>query len=132
MKRVLVDTNIIIDFLRRKDKKNSIFYKVFYKEKNKPIISLTTITELWAGKSIEKKESLKFIEGLVKNCEIFLPSLKTAKLAGKILRQTNYQIPFQDAQIASLTLENNLPLLTLDKKDFKRIKGIKHFQPKTD
>ena len=127
MKKVLVDTSVIIDFLRRKDKENSVFYKTFFKEKDKPTISLTTITELWAGKSMEKKESLKFVEGLVGNCEILPPSLNTAKLAGKILRRSNYQISFQDAQIASLALENNLLLLTLDKKDFRRIKKIKYF-----
>jgi len=80
---------------------------------------------------MEKEESLKFIEGLVGNCEILPPGLNTAKLAGKILRQSNYQISFQDAQIASLALENNLPLLTLDKKDFKKIKGIKLFKTLT-
>ena len=128
MKKVLVDTSIFIDFLRRKDKENSIFYKVFSQEKNKPVISLTTITELWAGKSTEKKENLKFIEGLVENCEIVLPTLKTAKIAGKILRQTNYQISFQDAQISSLALENKLPILTLNEKDFRKIKKIKLFK----
>ena len=127
MKKILVDTSVIIDFLRRKDKENSAFYKTFFKKNNKPTISLTTITELWAGKSMEKKESLKFIKELVVNCEILPSSSNTAKLAGKILRRSNYQISFQDAQIASLALENNLPLLTLDKKDFGKIKGIKYF-----
>ena len=125
MKKVLVDTNIIIDFLRRKDKNNSSFYQVFSQEKYKPVVSLTTITELWAGKSTEKKENLKFIEKLIENCEVLLPSLKTAKLAGKILLQTNYQISFQDAQITALALENKIPILTLNKKDFEKIKGIK-------
>lgn len=125
MKKTLVDTSVFIDFLRRKDKNNSLFYQVFSQEKYKPIISLITITELWAGRSIEKKENLKFIEELVGNCEILMPSLKTAKKAGWILRQTNYQVSFQDIQIASLALENKLPILTLNKKDFEKIKGIK-------
>ncbi len=125
MKKILVDTNIIIDFLRRKDKENSTFYKVFSQEKNRPVISLTTVTELWAGKSTEKKENLKFIEKLIENCEILLPTLKTAKQAGGILRQSDYRISFQDAQIASLALENKLLILTLDEKDFKKIKKVK-------
>ena len=128
MKEILVDTSVIIDFLRRKDKKNSLFYRVFLQGKHIPIISLITITELWAGKSLEEIKCLKFIERFIKNCEILPPTLETAKLAGKILRQTNYQISFQDAQIASLALENKLNLLTLDENDFKRVKRVEFFK----
>ena len=128
MKEILVDTSVIIDFLRRKDKKNSLFYRVFLQGKHIPIISLITITELWAGKSLEEIKCLKFIERFIKNCKILPPTLETAKLAGKILRQTNYQISFQDAQIASLALENKLNLLTLDENDFKRVKRVEFFK----
>ena len=82
----------------------------------------------WAGRSMSKRETFMKVEEIITKCEIILSNLETAKLAGKILRQTNYQISFQDAQIASLSLENKLPLLTLDEKDFRKIKGVKFFK----
>lgn len=128
MKRVLVDTNVIIDYLRRKDKANSLFFQVFSLKDYIAVVSLTTITELWAGRSMTKQSTLKKVKKIIDNCEITLPSLEIAKQTGRILRQTNYQISFQDAQIAALTLENKFPLLTLDQKDFRKIKRIKFFR----
>lgn len=128
MKKVLVDTNIIIDYLRRKDKTKSLFFQIFSQKEYKALISLITITELWAGKSMVKKKVLGFVNKLVQKCELIPPSVKTAKIAGKMLRQSNYQISFQDARIAALAFENKLPILTLNKKDFSKIKGINFFK----
>ena len=127
MQKILVDTSIIIDFLRRKDKVNSLFYQVFTK-KNLAVISLTTITELWAGKSLTKRNVLAKIENIVSRCEILIPNIAIAKQAGRILRETNYEISFQDAQVAAQAIDNSLPLLTLNEKDFRTIKGIKLFK----
>ena len=77
---------------------------------------------------MSKRETLMKVKKIITKCEMVLSSLETVKLAGKILRQSNYQISFQDAQIASLSLENKLSLLTLDEKDFKKIKGVKIFK----
>lgn len=129
MKKILVDTSVIIDFLRCRDKNSSLFYRIFSQEKYKPVISLITITELWAGKSMTKKQTLRLVERLIKKCKIVFPSIETAKLTGKILRQTNYQISFQDAQIAALALENKLSLLTLNEKDFRQLKRLKLLSP---
>jgi predicted nucleic acid-binding protein len=125
MKKILVDTSVIIDYLRRPDKKNSLFFKTFTREKNKSYISLTTITELWAEKNMAKPKSRKKVEQILKKSVILIPNVKTAKHAGEIIRHTKYQISYQDAQIASLALENNLIVLSLDKKYFKKINNLK-------
>lgn len=127
MDKILVDTSVIIDYLRRKEKDKSLFYQVFSEEKHQPVIALVTVTELWAGKSMERKENLKFVEKLIEKCEMLFPNLKTAKTAGEILRKTDPKISIQDAQIAALALENKLLLLTLNKKDFQRVKRIKFY-----
>lgn len=129
MTAVLVDTNIIIDYLRRKDKQNSLFFKVFGQRKNKAIVSATTVTELWAGKSMARKKVFQRVKGIIDKCKIIMPDLETSRLAGEILRKTDCQIAFQDAQIAALALRNKLPLLTLNEKDFQSIKGVALFQP---
>lgn len=125
MKNILVDTSVIIDYLRRTDKEISLFYKTFAKTKHKAYISLTTITELWAGKSLKNKKSINKVEKILKKSIILIPSVKTAKLAGTLIRNTDYEVSYQDTQIASLALSNNLFVLTLNKKDFQKIKNVK-------
>jgi len=128
MKKILVDTNIFIDYLRRKDKANSLFFQIFSQKKYSAVISLTTVTELWAGKSMSKKQVFKKVSEIIDRCELVLPEMKTAKRAGEILRQANYEVAFQDAQIAALALENKLLILTLNQKDFRKIKALKFFR----
>ena len=125
MEQVLVDTSMLIDYLRCKEKNKTPFYRIFSQSKYHPVISLITVTELWAGQSLKDKKTLRVVEELVKKCKIIYLNLKTSKQAGEILRQTNYQVSFQDAQIAALALENQLPLFTLDTQDFQKIKGLK-------
>lgn len=128
MKKILVDTSVIIDFLRRQDKTNSVFWQVFSQAKCQPVIGLTTVVELWAGKSMSEKKTRSFIEELLDKCEILFPDLRLAKKTGALLRRSNYQLSFQDAHIAVFSLEEHLPLLTLNRKDFARIKGIKFYE----
>lgn len=128
MKKVLVDTSVIIDFLRRGDKTKSAFYQVFSSGEYQPVIALVTISELWAGKSMENKKTARLVEKIVDGCEILFPDLNIAQKTGEILRQTNYEVAFQDAQIAALARENKLLLLTLNKKDFRKIEGVRFLQ----
>ncbi|MBL7078141.1 PIN domain-containing protein [Candidatus Shapirobacteria bacterium] len=127
MAKILVDTDVIIDSFRRSNKKDTLLVKVFSQSKNIAFISLVTIAEIWAGKSMSGKEDLRVAEELLKNCHVLMSSIKTAKKAGTILRQTNYQLSFQSAQIAALAIENKLAILTLNQKDFKKVKGLKLF-----
>jgi len=129
MKRILVDTSIIIDFFRSKDKAKSLFYQVFSKSKHQAVITLITVTELWAGKSMRQKAAIEVAKELIGNCEILFPDLEIAQETGRILRETDYQVSFQDAQIAALAKKNKLPVLTLNLKDFKKIKRLKLFLP---
>lgn len=124
MKKVIVDTSVIIDYLRRKNKKESLFHQVFIKEKNKPIIPLTVISELWAGKSMSNKNINNFVSGLIDKCQKSIPNEKIAKKTGKILRDHDYEISFQDAQIAAIAVSNNWPVLTFNDNDFKKVEGL--------
>lgn len=127
MKKVLVDTSVIIDFLRRRDKTKSAFYQVFSSGEHQPVIALVTISELWAGRSIENKKTAKLVKKIVDGCEILFPDLNIGQKTGEILRQANYEVAFQDAQIAASARKTKLLLLTLNKKDFQKIKGVRFF-----
>lgn len=120
---ILVDSDIIIDFLRTR-KKETLFYQYFYLQDNTSAASLTTVTEIWQGKSMNDLSHLKSAEELLKRFKILIPNIEIAKKAGKLLRNLNYQISFQDAEIAACSLYYSLPLLTKNRKDFLKIKGL--------
>ncbi|MFH1602122.1 MAG: PIN domain-containing protein [Candidatus Shapirobacteria bacterium] len=125
MANILVDTNIIIDYLRQKNKSKSIFFKIFSQKENKAFVALVTVAELWAGKSAAQKKTSQLLEKIINGCQVLIPSLNTAKKTGELLRQTNYNLSYQDAQIAALSLENKLEVLTFNQKDFKKVKKVR-------
>ena len=131
MSQILIDTNILIDFLRQKSsikKQGTLFYRYFYLQENQPALSLITLSELWAGRSMGQKNTRQKIDRLIGSCRVLLPNLETAKLTGKILRQAYEKgrpIAFQDAAIASCAIYHQLPLLTLNTKHFQNIAKLK-------
>lgn len=125
MNKVLIDANVIIDYLRRPDKKKALFFKYFTKTNHQAVVALTTVAELWAGKSMARKKVRLKVGQILNHCQIIFPDLKTAKLTGKLIRDLNYELAFQDAQIAALAIQFDLPVLTLNQKHFKSIKDLK-------
>lgn len=124
---ILTDTNIIIDYLRQKQKENTTFHKLFIEAVNISAISLITVSELWQGESMNNSNNIHVVEELLKKLEVVLSNVETAKLTGELLRNKAYNLNFTDAGIASCALYYNLPLLTKNTKDFKKIKGLKLF-----
>lgn len=118
--RVVVDTSVIIDYLRRKDKRNCTFAHL--KGAVDMVISFITLTELYSGKSSEYKKGNKLIEEIIASCEIKLVGWEEAKKAGEIRR--NYQLSLGDCFVAQLAVGEKLPLATLDKKAFGKIEGL--------
>lgn len=126
MKRVLVDTSVLIEFLRVRNRK-TVYEEILHK-KYLPVISFITSAELWAGSSVwQSKKKKEILKNLLLGIEIILPSLPTLKLSGKL--KVTYNISLADAFIAACALENKLPLLTLNLKDFEKVRGIKFLNP---
>lgn len=124
MKKVLIDTSVLIEFLRFKRKKT--LYEEILARKWRPVVSFITPAELWAGRSVwESKKKAELLETLLSGVEIIFPSVYTLKLSGKL--RAKYRISLLDAFIASAAIEKNLPLVTLNVKDFKKIKKVKIF-----
>ncbi len=122
-KEVLLDTSIIIDFLRRKNKEKTKFYSL---AANKAYlkISMLTHTELYAGKSVwEKEKAQKDLETIFGGLEILNLDPKISKQAGKI--RANHTVDLIDAIIAATALEYKLPLATLNTNHFKSIPDLK-------
>ena len=125
MERILVDTDILIELFRIKERSLSLYVEVFNINTNIPVVSSVTVAELFAGRSIEDIKEESILKEFLSNVEILYPNFEVMKLTGEILRDSKYQISFQDAQIAAGALYQKLPLLTKNKKDFIKIKGLR-------
>lgn len=127
MKKLLLDTSVIIDFLRRKEKEDTLLYKLSSEDL---YVSIVTHTELYSGKSVwEKNEARKELEALFSGITI-LPLLPViSKAAGKI-KAYNHDRSLLDCIIASTALTQAIELVTLNTKDFETISELKLFQIK--
>ena len=123
---VILDTSVLIDYLRRSEKVDSLLPEfIQLHQKDKTAISILTIQELYAGKSSkEMKKEQRFLK-VVSLLEILPYTYETAKLAGEIVRDLGKPMGFPDAAIAATAILNKAKLLTLNKKDFHLIKNLK-------
>jgi len=123
MRGVLLDTSILIEFLRREDKLLTKLYRLS-KDYQTLSISIISHTELYAGESPWKnREMRRNLESLLSNLTIIALTLEISKEAGRLRALNN--LPTIDAIIAATALSENLPLVTLNSKDFKRVKKLK-------
>ncbi len=128
MIKILLDTSIIIDFLRRKDKENTLLYSIV-KRGYQPFVSIITHTELYAGKSVwENKRAQEELEALFSGIQLMPLESEISQKAGEL--KVKYNMNLLDAIIAATALVNKLEVFTLDTKDFEKIKEIKRIDPK--
>ena len=126
MQKILIDTSIIIDHLRQKDKSKTLLY-YFRHHQYQLYASIVTHTESYAGKSIwEKTEAMEALEKLFSYIKILPLEKEISKKAGQI-SATNHNVEIIDAIIAATALSHKLELATLNIKDFEKINGLKLF-----
>ena len=122
--KLLIDTSIIIDHFRKKDKTNTLLLELY--QNYLLHISSVTVFELYNGAS--SSEKVKDIELLLKNVKVLDFNSEIASVASKIYRQLiseNKIIEFRDIFIASTAIVNKMPVSTLNANHFKRIKGLR-------
>lgn len=128
MNKFLVDTSVVIDFLRKKDKQKSLYYKLATEDL---FISLITHTELYSGKSVWiSKTAQDELENLLSAVTILPLNTEISAKAGQI--KANYNIDLIDSIIAATAITNNLELVTLNIKDFKPIPNLKIYYEAND
>lgn len=123
MEKILVDTDVIVDFLRGYRQRIKGIFRDIEDKKIKAYITWINVVEIYSGMDFEKKEAI--IKKLFSLFEILSQDWKSAKLAGKLRR--NYGLGLADAIIASLAITHDLKCFTFNKKDFKKIREIKFY-----
>jgi predicted nucleic acid-binding protein len=123
-RKALIDTSIIIDHLRKRDKQKTMLFNIA--DRFDLFVSSITVFELFAGATDERKKN--DIENIIGIAEVIFFSTDIAKEAGELyisLKKENRIFEIRDIFIAATAATFNLPIVTLNRKHFERIKKIK-------
>jgi predicted nucleic acid-binding protein len=120
---ILLDSSVLIDFFRKKDKTKTIFYQLS-KTNTEFCISSITYYEIGIG---NRKNHFEFWEKLTENMTVIPFDQACSEKAIFIyfdLLISNKMIDLADLLIGSTALTHNIPIATLNKKHFERIKNL--------
>lgn len=127
MKKIVLDTSLIIDHVRGKDKR---LIKLLGLQKTKRVqlfVSSVVIFEFYSGLSLKKEAIFSNTENLFATFKIVDIDREIAKLAAKINREQKLyqQIGAIDLLIGATAIYYSALLATRNIKDFQLIKGLK-------
>ena len=123
MTDIIVDTSVIIDFLRSKDKEASLFVRLV-SEGHALSISIITHAELYACRSVwENKSARNELSILLSGLSLVPLEQRISQEAGRL--RASYDIDLFDAIIAASATVTNRELATLNIKHFQPIPGLK-------
>lgn len=125
MKNVVVDTDILIDFLRAG---RGPFAELIGLQKQRQIelyLSGITVMELFAGKS--SAETADNLEKFIGSFKVVPFDKKLARFSGELRRERKFAIQTTDFIIGSTALWLKAQLATRNKKHFAGIPGLKFF-----
>lgn len=121
MKKYLIDSNVIIFYLRDDTKAVS-----FLDNLGKFYISSIIAGEVYQGAK-NKKELKTTTDFFSKYCHIIPVNIQMSDLALELLQKyvLSHGLLILDALIAATAIEENLQLVTANTKHFKFVKGLK-------
>ncbi|MFH0726488.1 MAG: type II toxin-antitoxin system VapC family toxin [Pseudomonadota bacterium] len=125
-RNILIDTSVIIDFLRKKNKRKSALWDI--KAGYNCFMSVISEFELWAGALTEqKKEDITKIVKWIKPIPFDSSIAEISARFHQDLKSRNEGIEFRDIFIAATALYHKYPLATLNIKHFGRFPEIRIF-----
>ncbi len=123
MIRVLIDTDIFIDFLRGIETAKRIFEEDIINEKIIAFSSVISEAELFSGKECKYTEKRRAVEELISLTNKIEVDSQVAKKAGEFRRI--FKTPLTDSLIAATAHKINAILYTRNVKHYEKIKEIK-------
>lgn len=127
MKKIFVDSNYLVDYLRGKEYTKTFIDNVEDKELE-AYISVVTAFELYTGAMLsDKKEGFEDVEKLLNWFHLVDITKEVMLYAAKIhvdLRKRGLMIEVEDILIAASSISMNMALITNNKKHFQNIKGL--------
>jgi tRNA(fMet)-specific endonuclease VapC len=121
---ILLDSSVLIELFRKKDKKNTLFYKLSQTSTDFYISSITYF-EVGVG---NRKSHFDYWKTLNENLSVIPFDKACSNSAITIyleLLKKNSMIDLADLLIGATALTHNIPLATLNVKHFERINKLK-------
>ncbi len=125
MKRIVVDTNVIVDYLRQ-PRKETLFKKLVKDGNLKILLPAVCLTELYVGKSAIRPKEEARLKRAVGKTKLVLANKKISKRAGVLMREYS-NLYLGDALVAATALEEKAPLCTFNRTHFEGISGLELF-----
>ena len=125
---LIVDTDILIDLLRKKDYAVSLIKKI--EDEIELATSAINVFELYRGayKSRNQEKNLASVKGLLNSLRMLNTDEDSMEIAGKIiagLERDGNMMDIRDLLIASIALVNGFGVLTDNVRHFNKIKHLK-------
>ena len=119
-KEIVIDTDVFIEYLRKNVEVLNIL-KSFH------TIAITSITAHEIKYQAKDKKQLKELIDILNLFEIYTINNRVEDIFNTIFNKylLSHKPAVQDTYIASICIYNNVPLLTLNKKDYRYIKELK-------
>ena len=121
--RVLIDTSLLIDHLRRTKKDRTVFYQAA--RRYECVVSAITEFEFRAGSTAANHEFVAELLDLTPVLPLDSACVSAAVTIYRDLRASNQLIALPDLLIAATAVAHQLPLLTLNLSHFERINSLK-------
>lgn len=129
MKKVLIDTDIIIDFLRTNEGLFPTLLELQVQGNLTLYISSVTIMELFVGTSSQKQVQSQQLKELIDSFRVIPLDAKLAQFTGELKRGKKWTILTSDLIIGATAIWFNAELVTNNRKHFSVIPGLKLFNP---
>lgn len=125
MEKILVDTDVFIDFLRGYDARGKGAFLLIEQKRLVGTISVVTIAELYTGNDVLEKKKLRILTHVLSFFSPLPITTDIAKYAGSLRRE--YRMGCADSFIAATAAIHDLFLFTFNTKHFHQIKGLRFF-----
>jgi predicted nucleic acid-binding protein len=124
---VCLDTSIFIEYFRKKQKENTIFFKL--SETNSKLVT-TSISkfEILRGSNASQQPFWNIIFEKVETLPFDDETSVIASSVYQNLKKSNRLIDLPDLFIASVALQHHLPIVTLNEKDFLKVNSLRLFR----
>jgi predicted nucleic acid-binding protein len=120
---ILLDTSVLIEMFRVKDKTATFFYRLSHNYDNFAISILTHYEIFRGSNSLQDNFWTNFLKN-IKVIQFDLISSNEAIGIYKFLKTQNQIIDFADLLIAATAIAHNLDLATLNLKHFSKIPNL--------
>ena len=125
--KIVVDTSILIDHLRG-GKIWENFTNIHKGEDIKLLTPTIVVFELFSGQSSKEIKIRRRMNKLLENLQLIELDAKIARKAGEIFRDSSKTFEVPDYVIAASALVIGAEVITLNKKHFEQIPGLKIFK----